>query len=107
MHLFFYLPRASQKDAFVSLQQACTPRNCKVIRFYIWQGMKEASKDMGLAYHHWPYEVKQMMEIPTKGVEWDQYPLNDYPMLRPSFDNIGIFQIIGKKFVVDSEIEDH
>ena len=41
-------------------------------------------------------------------VEWEKYPLEDYPVVRPLFDSIGILQhTTSKDFVTDLAIEDH
>ena len=38
-----------------------------------------------------PYEAKKKMDISTYEVEWEKYPLEDHPVARPLFDNVGIF----------------
>lgn len=55
-----------------------------------------------------PYEVKQNMDIFTYEVEWDEYPLQEYPVSRPRFDCVGIFtHMTGKDFIRNVAMEDH
>jgi hypothetical protein len=48
------------------------------------------------------------MDINTYELEWDEYPLPEYPVARSRFDPVGIFaKNAGKEFVPDMALEDH
>ena len=56
---------------------------------------------------HQPYKVKKKMDIVTYEVDWQQFPLEDYPVVRPMFYSVGIFQhTVGKDFIPNPTIED-
>ena len=51
--------------------------------------------------------MKQKQDIATYEIEWVQYPLDDYPLPCPYFDNIRMVQhLVGKEFIPNVAIED-
>ena len=58
----------------------------------------------------WPISIKlkHKQDTTTFSVEWEKYPLEEYPLAWSMFDSVGIFaHTIGREFVLDMAIEDH